>query len=118
MRESGVEINELRAVGGGARSDMWLRLKADICEIPLCVPRVTQAACLGAAILASVADGAGRKLESVVQEAVKIGRRIEPCRQSSNAYRGGRELYRELYPGLISLLRQCRVIQAETQNDS
>ena len=64
------------------------------------------------------ADGAGRKLESVVQEAVKIGRRIEPCTQSSNAYRGRRELYRELYPGLISLLRRCRVSQAETQNDS
>jgi len=57
LREAGVTIDALHAVGGGARSPLWLQLKADICQVPLRVPRVTEAACLGAALLASVGAG-------------------------------------------------------------
>jgi len=38
LREAGVTISELLAVGGGARSPLWLQLKADICQVPLRVP--------------------------------------------------------------------------------
>ncbi len=36
LRNAGIPISELHAVGGGARSDLWLQLKADICQIDLC----------------------------------------------------------------------------------
>jgi len=107
LRESGIEIKELHAVGGGARSDIWLQLKADICETPLRVPRVTEAACLGAAILASVGAGSYDSMNSVVKEAVKIDRMITPCSKYVEAYRRRYKLYLELYPKLISLLRRC-----------
>jgi len=45
LKEAGVKIRQLHAVGGGARSPLWLQLKADICRIPLRVPEVTEAAC-------------------------------------------------------------------------
>ena len=38
LRSAGVEIAELHAVGGGARSTLWLQIKADICNVPLRVP--------------------------------------------------------------------------------
>jgi xylulokinase len=107
LRESGVKIEELRAVGGGARSDVWLQLKADICETPLSVPRVTEAACLGAAILASVGAGGYDSISAAVRDAVKISRTITPCGKRAEAYKRRYELYRQLYPGLISFLRRC-----------
>ena len=55
LRDAGIRLDELHAVGGGARSKMWLQMKADVCQIRLRLPQITEAACLGAAILAAVA---------------------------------------------------------------
>jgi len=107
LRESGIEIKELHAVGGGALSDVWLQLKADICEIPLRIPQVTEAACLGAAVLASVGAGNYDSLKLAIKEAVVIDRKIVPCSKNVEAYRQRYKLYLKVYPKLISLLRQC-----------
>jgi xylulokinase len=107
LRESGIEIKELRAVGGGARSNIWLQLKADICETPLRVPRVTEAACLGAAILASVGTSRHDSIDSAVEAGARMDRMIAPCSGHVEAYRKRYRLYLELYPKLISLLRRC-----------
>ena len=107
LREFGIKIEELHAVGGGARSDIWLQLKADICETPLRIPRVTEAACLGAAILASVGACGYDNINSAVKEAVGIIRMFSPCSKNVEAYRPRYKLYLELYPKLISLLRRC-----------
>lgn len=107
LKKSGIAIEELHAVGGGARSKIWLQLKADICGMPLRVPRVTEAACLGAAILASVGVGNYKSLESAVHEAVGIDRTITPHSRNAKAYEGRYEHYQELYPKLTSFLRRC-----------
>jgi xylulokinase len=107
LRESGIKIDELHAVGGGAHSDIWLQLKADICQIPLCVPRVTEAACLGAAVLASVGAGDYDCINSALQRAVELDRTITPTSRNVEIYNRRYELYLELYPKLISLLRRC-----------
>ncbi len=107
LRSSGIAINELHVVGGGAQSDLWLRLKADICRTPLCVPTVTEAACLGAGILASVAAGIYPNLPSAVKQAVQQKKRIEPDRKNSIDYEKRYKIYEKLYAQLISLLRQC-----------
>ncbi len=35
LRAGGVQIEELRAIGGGARSDLWVQLKADVLGVPV-----------------------------------------------------------------------------------
>jgi xylulokinase len=107
LRKSGITIEELHAVGGGARSDIWLQLKADICGIPLRIPQVTESACLGAAILASIGVGKYDNIDSAVQDAVKMDRTVEPQSKDAKAYQKRYELYTDLYPNLISLLRRC-----------
>jgi len=106
LREAGVAIHELHAVGGGARSPLWLQLKADICQVPLRVPQVTEAACLGAALLAGVAAGVYPDLEAAVARTVRLKRRIEPRSESVAAYEAKYALYREVYPALIDLQRK------------
>jgi len=103
LRDSGVTVNELLAVGGGARSPLWLQMKADICDVPLRVPRVTEAACLGAALLAGAACGVYRDLDAAVRSAVHLDLRITPDPQSRAAYADRFQTYRRLYPTLKKL---------------
>jgi xylulokinase len=106
LREAEVVINELHAVGGGARSPLWLQLKADICQVPLRVPQVTEAACLGAALLAGAAAGVYPDLATAVAQTVQLERRVEPQPDSVSAYDARYQLYRQVYPTLIDLQRQ------------
>jgi len=107
LRDSGVAIEQLHAVGGGAKSALWLQLKADICGVPLKVPRVTEAACLGAGILAAVGAGVCPDVHSAVAAAVRFDRLVEPDAAAHKAYTERYALYRQLYPSLIALLRRC-----------
>ncbi|MBN1400273.1 MAG: hypothetical protein JXA74_05530 [Anaerolineae bacterium] len=106
LREGGIAVDELYAVGGGARSDLWLQLKADICQVPLNVPQVTEAACLGAALLAGVGVGVYPSLEEAVAQAVSLNQRVEPQSGSQEAYQARYALYREVYPTLKGLLHR------------
>jgi xylulokinase len=105
LRGAGVAIDALHAVGGGARSALWLQLKADICQVPLRVPAVTEAACLGAALLAGVGAGVYAGLDEAVRQAVRLEGRIAPSPSSVQAYDARYALYRRLYPTLIPLQR-------------
>ncbi len=109
LRAVGVPIAELHAVGGGARSPLWLALKADICNIPLRVPQVTEAACLGAALLGGVAAGVYSDPAEAVRRAVHMQQRIQPQAQQTAAYAPRFDLYRQMYPLLKELLHQCQV---------
>jgi xylulokinase len=106
LKKSGVKIKELHAVGGGAKSPLWLQLKADICRVPLRVPQVTEAACLGAAILAGVAAGVYPDFTTAVKNAVRLKRRVKPDKRDAAAYEKRYQLYKQLYPALINLSRQ------------
>ena len=66
------------AVGGGARSALWLQIIADVIGIPLLVPRVVEAGALGAAILAGVGVGVYPGVQEAAAELVQIAHRIEP----------------------------------------
>lgn len=59
MQKSGLRVDRFVAVGGGARSDEWLQVKADIFGLPVSRTTVTEGACLGCAMMCAHAlDGA------------------------------------------------------------
>lgn len=82
------DISELRATGGFARSEAWLRLMADMINFPLSVPSVEQSSALGAAMLGLKALGALQSLEAL-SSLITIEKRIYPSPH--------REIYDELY---------------------
>jgi xylulokinase len=57
MEAAGVHIENLTCIGGAAKSDCYLQLKADITGKAVLKQRVEEAGCLGAAILAGSAAG-------------------------------------------------------------
>ncbi len=57
LENAGLKMQKLRAHGGGSQSEKWMQIKADILGVPLTTMRVTEATCMGAALLAG--GGAG-----------------------------------------------------------
>jgi xylulokinase len=91
-----------RVSGGGARSDLWLRIVASVLGIPLERPAVEEGAAFGAAILAGVAGGAFATVAEAVDATVKVRETIEPEPEWSRTYTEGYERFRALYPALRS----------------
>jgi len=106
MERAGIEISELRAVGGGAKSPLWLQIKADILDRPITTLKVQEAACLGAALLAGTATGVYNSLDSAVEQTVVPERGFRPEENSARRYEEKFSVYREVYPTLSALNRK------------
>jgi xylulokinase len=100
LKDGGVRIDELRAIGGGARSELWLQLKADITGVPVVAPRITEAASWGAALLAGLGAGHFASVAEAAEETVHLDRWFEPDPERAARYEERYALYREVYPAL------------------
>jgi len=99
LKDAGTDFESALAVGGGARSEAWLRIIASVLDRPLAVPADSDiGAALGAARLAICA--AEDADPAAVCAAPEIVRTIEPDPALVPRYREGYERYRALYPAL------------------
>jgi xylulokinase len=105
VEELGVPVREVRSMGGGARSGLWLQIKADVLQKPVTPVAVEDAACLGAAMMAATATGAFSNLEEAVGQMVRLGQTVEPSLGQAEAYQQGYSQYLELYERLAPMFR-------------
>jgi xylulokinase len=103
LRGLGVEAEVGRASGGGARSDLWLRVAATVFDLPLERPVVEEGSAYGAALLAGVAAGSFADVHEAVEACVRTSGRIEPEPSWREAYEAGYARFRALYPALRPL---------------
>jgi xylulokinase len=103
LREVGAETTVGRVSGGGARSELWLRIVASVLGLPLERMRAEEGAAFGAALLGGVRAGVFADAHKAVAACVHVVDRIEPDPQWRAAYDEGYERYRRLYPALKPL---------------
>jgi xylulokinase len=103
MEAAGIVVRELRAMGGGARSSLWLQTKADILGKPVVAMDVAEAPCLGCAILAGVATGVFPTIAAGVAQMVRPRRTFEPSQALHERYKEKFALFAEVYPTLAEL---------------
>ncbi|MEW6510952.1 MAG: FGGY-family carbohydrate kinase [Bacteroidota bacterium] len=106
LAAGGIRIRRFRAIGGGAKSPRWMQIKADIMNRPVVVPEVTEAACLGAAIMAGVGTGIYRSAEEAVRATVRTARTFRPRPSRVRRYDRLFLRYRELFPAMQNILHQ------------
>ena len=73
---SGIELEELKADGGAVVNRWLMQFQADVLEVPVVVPEVSETTALGAAFLAGVATGLWS--EADVREMWREDARYEP----------------------------------------
>jgi xylulokinase len=103
LRGLGVEAHVGRASGGGARSDLWLRIVASVLDVPLERPVVEEGSAFGAALLAGVSAGGFADVHEAVEACVRTRGQIEPDPSWREAYEAGYARFRALYPALRPL---------------
>jgi xylulokinase len=94
---TGIRIDEFRAVGGGARSDTWIQLSADIMDRPIVRPVNTEAGALGAALIAGVGTGFFSSFQAGVEAMVSVERSFEPELGAQRRIQEQYERYKRLW---------------------
>ena len=95
---AGIIINELYAIGGGAKSQIWLQMKADILGVKILSLDVTEAPSLGAAILAGLATGVFGSVNEANENMIHIQDTYYPDTELHKYYQDRFAIYEQLYP--------------------
>ena len=107
MQLAGMGLNELRVMGGGAKSRLWNQIKANVTGLQVTVPEVLETTALGAAFLALVGIGAFASLSETGEHLVRIRERIDPQPSAQSMYADSYARYRQTYFALLPVFEQA-----------
>lgn len=92
-----ITVKNAVATGGGANSDKWLQIKADIQNIPFKTLRSSEGGLCGCAMLSAVALGGAKNLEAARDIFVRYTKKFVPDAKRNESYTDQYEKYKKLY---------------------
>jgi xylulokinase len=113
VRQLQVPIEEIRAIGGGARNPLWVQLQADIYGVPVMKMAIDEGPAYGAALLAGVAAGVFRDVAQA-SGSVEVSGMFEPKPQQTEIYEQAYSVYRDLYPTLKPSMHRLSTLARES----
>ena len=93
----GKSFDTIRLSGGGAKSDLWSKIKADIFGRPVERLKEPDCASLGAAILGAYGCGFFKNIEEGVQNMVHLMDAIEPDEKNHQLYREEYDIFKKTF---------------------
>lgn len=100
IEEMGVDISEVRASGGGARSELWRQIQTDVSGHPHSIINVDEGPAWGVALLAAVATGAFDSVEQACSSAIRTVDTPRVDEENHRIYQSYHGIYRRLYEQL------------------
>ena len=100
MKGMGLQADQVRVTGGGAKSKFWRQMLADVFSSEIVVLRNTEGPAMGAAILAGVGAGIFDDFASTTDRLLPVASSVEPIAENVEIYNGHYRLWRRLYPSL------------------
>jgi xylulokinase len=113
MIELGVEVRQVRALGGGARSHLWRQIQADVFGLPVHRTSGDEGPAYGAALLAGVTAGHFKSVSDAVSVIRLRPEVAEPNPESAQLYSRYLRIYRDLYPATAAAMAQLSDLAAE-----
>lgn len=101
---SGVRYKRLNATGGGARSEVWMQIKADVLNVPITALKTADAGTVGSAMLTGTAIGMFRDLEDAAAHMVEETATYYPRPELHERYMKIYERYKRLYQAMRPLV--------------
>lgn len=106
FRAHGTSIDEMVVIGGGAKSECWRQILADVYQLRILKPDyMDEATSIGAAITAGVGVGVFQDFD-VIQQFLSIEEQVEPMREHSVIYKDIKVLFDEAYEALTPLFQK------------
>lgn len=106
VRASGVEINQIRLSGGGARSQFWRQMQADIYGSPSATINAAEGPAFGVALLAFVGTGVYGNVPEACDATIREVDHIQPDADRAEAYNKAYTYYRKAYQALKPLFTE------------
>ena len=99
-RSLGIDVKRSRICGGGAKSPLWRRMIANICNLELELIESEEGPGYGGAMLSAVACGEFASVEDAAAKLVKVVGRVTPEPELTARYEERYQAFRRLYPAL------------------
>ena len=96
----GARFDSLYCMGGGARSSVWLGIKASVTGCAMLPMKIKESGCLGAALLAGVGAGIYPDIDSAARGLAITGEAILPDKSLKLCYDDAFAHYQALYEAL------------------
>ena len=104
LKDAGTEVKRVTAVGGGSKSELWLKIIATVLGVPVDLPAAGDVGgAFGAARLGLIA-ATGADFRKVLT-APKTARTIKPEPKARDAYEAHYRRYASIYPAIKEIYR-------------
>jgi len=100
LSEMGVPIKQVRASGGGARSEVWRQIQADVTGHEHFTINVDEGPALGVALLAGVGTGVYSSVEEACKSVIRVAGVSKPSAADVAVYQRYYPVYKSLYANL------------------
>ena len=99
----GIPIERTKICGGGAKSPLWKKIIANVLNIKVDVLETEEGPSLGGAMLAAVACGEYKDVESAAAAIVKVVDTVEPDPELAVKYEARYQQFKNIYPACKDL---------------
>jgi len=103
IKDLGIDIPSVRITGGGAKSEIWAQMIADILNVEVYTMKNEEGPALGAAILAMVGDGLYKSVQEACRNIVKLGKLYKQNNKNINIFNKKYEKFVIIYPRVKTL---------------
>jgi len=94
---SGKRLERMIAAGGGARTKLWLKIKASVFDTPVLVPQEPECGLVGCAAMAATATGRFSRTEDAAEAYVRYDEEIAPDPAWAEIYSHVQPVFDRLY---------------------
>ena len=96
--EMKVPVKSIRLGGGGARSELWRQIQADVYGHDVEIVEAEEGAAYGAAILAGVGAKVWSSVDAACDAVVRVTHRVKPIAANARVMETNYAAYRRIYP--------------------
>ena len=94
----GIKIDRTKICGGGAKSELWRKIIANVLNIEIDVPQIEEGPSYGAAVLAAIGCGEYNTVDEAVKAMTGTADTVIPDREIASKYDEKYNIFRNIYP--------------------
>lgn len=102
-RSLGIDLPSSRICGGGAKSPLWCKMMANVCNLELEQIESEEGPGFGGAMLAAVACGEYGSVKDAAEKLVHVVKTVKPDPEIRDRYEAQYQKFRQIYPAMKAL---------------
>ncbi|GIN70152.1 xylulose kinase [Bacillus sp. J14TS2] len=111
FRKNGKQIDTIISIGGGAKSDEWLQIQADIFNAKIVKLTSEQGPGMGAAMIAAYGCKWFESLKDCADTFLKVEKKVLPNQENVEKYKKLFAIYQEIYPQTREINEQLKAFR-------